>query len=708
MCEKGKVRVVRRERGKRLPPNAMAVDRSTKYGNPFKIGPDGDRDEVITKHREWLNGAGPDVVEKWDRRVVLERLAALRGQDLACYCAPEPCHADYLLELANAERPDVGVLPDELFEPDGLFGKRGIERFAAEGVFSTYARGDAVAVIVADPTIITRGRGAVEQAIKRAARSSGIMMTRFAVPGGKAFITGEMRPDNMIWSGERETYHTHSQLKPAERRKHVARSKITGEDVCDGTTPAEYDKFAERYPFAAETQDADGIYRNRDGLALGADHFGEDTKRQHIRVPIAKYTFGSNPEEEVVDPGTPHRHEDYLDRYEGDFAERLIDAHERYLHGKTTREFVTAEPGDEVHDLVIETTTDREDIPLDKLHDHKIRQDIAGEGLAKRLSIHPLSRGRLMSGDFDRIVAVSEGCLKEAAAVSHGEVTLSWPSITLRHEGETEMVTRRYLAGRRVYVVCDSDWSRPHDDAVLARTLISRDAFRWDGADAYAVAPPTPVHREPEGLWEIRCADPTHDKHGLDDHYGPCTGDEGTFENMVVIDRETPKGLAEWIAAGRDSMGRKRKATGLERYVPLMNWIALHAGADGTVKLSLRTVAACVQREMDFPTFGAAYSFVKNALDTAKDDDGEYKGYLVRSREAGGAGTLEVREALGERVSHHYRKGYSEWTGEFRVVEPLQAETILRRVRDLEAENPPRRPGRVSNFADLDPVVWAE
>ena len=32
--------------------------------------------------------------------------AELRGQDLSCWCAPDlPCHADVLLELANAGEP---------------------------------------------------------------------------------------------------------------------------------------------------------------------------------------------------------------------------------------------------------------------------------------------------------------------------------------------------------------------------------------------------------------------------------------------------------------------------------------------------------------------------------------------------------------------------------------------------------------------------
>lgn len=75
----------------------VRVDRSTKWGNPFKIGRDGDRDTVIEKYEAWiaaLNTAG--VVD----------ITELRGKNLACWCAPLPCHADVLLRLANQPTTD--------------------------------------------------------------------------------------------------------------------------------------------------------------------------------------------------------------------------------------------------------------------------------------------------------------------------------------------------------------------------------------------------------------------------------------------------------------------------------------------------------------------------------------------------------------------------------------------------------------------------
>lgn len=75
-----------------VPQDATYVGRPSRWGNPFKIGRDGDRDEVIAKYRSFLNRS-PEL-----KALAREELA---GRDLVCWCAPEPCHADVLLEVAN-------------------------------------------------------------------------------------------------------------------------------------------------------------------------------------------------------------------------------------------------------------------------------------------------------------------------------------------------------------------------------------------------------------------------------------------------------------------------------------------------------------------------------------------------------------------------------------------------------------------------------
>ena len=87
----------RRRNAAPAPRDAIYVGRPTAFGNPFEIGRDGTRAQVIDRYREWL--AAPEQAELRDR---VRR--ELRGHDLACWCAPHACHADVLLALANADR----------------------------------------------------------------------------------------------------------------------------------------------------------------------------------------------------------------------------------------------------------------------------------------------------------------------------------------------------------------------------------------------------------------------------------------------------------------------------------------------------------------------------------------------------------------------------------------------------------------------------
>ena len=68
------------------------IGRPTKWGNPFKIGSDGTRNEVIGKYAAWLT----------QQPELLAALPELRGKTLGCWCAPEACHGDVLAALANA------------------------------------------------------------------------------------------------------------------------------------------------------------------------------------------------------------------------------------------------------------------------------------------------------------------------------------------------------------------------------------------------------------------------------------------------------------------------------------------------------------------------------------------------------------------------------------------------------------------------------
>lgn len=86
-----------RQRGWRMPANAVYVGRPTKWGNPHRPS-----DYTIQSSAQAYAVAD-------FRSTARERLAAepdwlrpLRWKHLVCWCRlDQPCHADVLLELAN-------------------------------------------------------------------------------------------------------------------------------------------------------------------------------------------------------------------------------------------------------------------------------------------------------------------------------------------------------------------------------------------------------------------------------------------------------------------------------------------------------------------------------------------------------------------------------------------------------------------------------
>ncbi len=65
------------------------------FCNPFKVGKDGTRDEVIEKYKIYIKA------KLRDNPSLVDDLRAMKGKNLGCWCAPEPCHADVLLEIIN-------------------------------------------------------------------------------------------------------------------------------------------------------------------------------------------------------------------------------------------------------------------------------------------------------------------------------------------------------------------------------------------------------------------------------------------------------------------------------------------------------------------------------------------------------------------------------------------------------------------------------
>lgn len=145
----------KRTKGWRMPDGAIYVGRPTKWGNPFRVESDwllwtgvalGFKGDKLSRHRAavhlyraWLTQAPVETLERasdapfggaiefGDGRIVESHeyvagmgafmsehlpmpalparpsLDELRGRDLACWCPLDaPCHADVLVEIANA------------------------------------------------------------------------------------------------------------------------------------------------------------------------------------------------------------------------------------------------------------------------------------------------------------------------------------------------------------------------------------------------------------------------------------------------------------------------------------------------------------------------------------------------------------------------------------------------------------------------------
>ncbi|UEM07995.1 DUF4326 domain-containing protein (plasmid) [Skermanella rosea] len=99
----------KRSAGWKMPPNTVYVGRPTEWGNPFVLGERYCRNKMAPGGGE-LSGVVIDrehAVSLYRRFLPLHlRIGAkihLAGKNLACWCPlDQPCHADVLLEIANA------------------------------------------------------------------------------------------------------------------------------------------------------------------------------------------------------------------------------------------------------------------------------------------------------------------------------------------------------------------------------------------------------------------------------------------------------------------------------------------------------------------------------------------------------------------------------------------------------------------------------
>lgn len=65
------------------------IGRPSKWGNPYRIGVDGTREQVVQKYEEHVRSS----------KILMRALPTLAGKTLGCWCNTKPCHGDVLIKL---------------------------------------------------------------------------------------------------------------------------------------------------------------------------------------------------------------------------------------------------------------------------------------------------------------------------------------------------------------------------------------------------------------------------------------------------------------------------------------------------------------------------------------------------------------------------------------------------------------------------------
>lgn len=71
------------------------IGRGSKWGNPFIIGKDGDREEVISKYEAYIMSP--------EQQHLIDDLPELVDKVLGCWCSPKACHGDILKRMVEDE-----------------------------------------------------------------------------------------------------------------------------------------------------------------------------------------------------------------------------------------------------------------------------------------------------------------------------------------------------------------------------------------------------------------------------------------------------------------------------------------------------------------------------------------------------------------------------------------------------------------------------
>lgn len=217
---------------------------------------------------------------------------------------------------------------------------------------------------------------------------------------------------------------------------------------------------------------------------------------------------------------------------------------------------------------------------------HKHTRDIIDPNnpIARRIDMQPWAAP--LFENTRQVFFGIEGCIKADSMLvfilktGYDASVLSVPAVGQWNAPELEKVVRRYLRGKRVFVVPDSDWREKGKEAVVGQAFLCSETLRRYGVEeVYVAAPPVELYHTTKGADdEIK---------GVDDFLGAGY----SLDEMHVVERRMPEALLKWkdrqIKGGR----RGRWREGLERDAEVLQALALFAGTDGEVHATLRMLA---------------------------------------------------------------------------------------------------------------------
>jgi hypothetical protein len=79
-------------------PFDVYIGRGSMFGNPYVMGKDGDREEVIKLYEEYFYKRIAED-EEFKRAV-----CQLKGKTLGCFCKPKSCHGDIIVKFLDEEK----------------------------------------------------------------------------------------------------------------------------------------------------------------------------------------------------------------------------------------------------------------------------------------------------------------------------------------------------------------------------------------------------------------------------------------------------------------------------------------------------------------------------------------------------------------------------------------------------------------------------